>query len=184
MISNEETRNFWNANARLQIPYLDRKLPDLPQSDLIAMPSTNRVPDVGELAISSPHARDRRGDDRLPVESEGGRVGHGGNPIERRPLTANEGSRGETVGDRLPVESEGGQAGRGGNPIEHPPIADGGNLLQRRGHGPHDAAGPSERNFVYTRTDLTLQGGVHIERAEFPPPFDAIHLISVIARRA
>ncbi len=58
------------------------------------------------------------------------------------------------------------------------------NVSGRRGHGPHDAAGPPGRNFIYTRTDLTLQGEVHIERAEIPPPFDAIHLISIIARRA
>ncbi len=59
MISNEETRKLWNANAYLQIPYLGRELPNLPQSDPIAMSSTNRVPDVGEFMITLPHARDR-----------------------------------------------------------------------------------------------------------------------------
>ncbi len=49
------------------------------------MSSTNRVPDVGEFMITLPHARDRRGDNGLPVESEDGLSGRRESPIVRRP---------------------------------------------------------------------------------------------------
>ncbi len=167
MISNEETRNFWNANARLQIPYARQEVarPPTKRSNRDALHQSRprrrgtcnkfaRMLEIGVETIAS------------LLRAKAGELDTAEIPSSVVPLTANEGSRGETVGDRLP-----GQAGRGGNPIEHPPIADGGNLLQRRGHGPHDAAGPSERNFVYTRTDLTLQGGVHIDTRRISSPF-------------
>ncbi len=192
MVSNEETRKALECECSPADPVSRQGVARPPTKR-----SRSRRPKIAfpqdDLATISPLVRDRRGENRLPVESDGGLVGGHENlveHVERRPPVANEGNRGENAVDLLPVENEGVLVGSRGNPVHRPPVANEGNLPQRRGHreqGPHeveDGAGPSEGNFVYTKTTLTRQGEVIIERAECPLLVDPGHLISIVARRA